>query len=113
MPKKNVYIIVTNDKYEIPIKMDCIGVKEAASYIGISENYARKMMCGYNPWTTRYKIIQFGEYKPNRKKYMKQFDLTHDRTEYFKKYYKEHKAERMEYQRKMRFRKKLQTQSDL
>lgn len=89
-------MIVTNDKYEIPVKMDCIGVKQAADYIGISENYARKMMCGYCKWTTKYKIVQFGVYKPNRKEYMKQYDFTHDRTEYFKEYHKK----RMEQKRK-------------
>jgi len=89
-----VYMIVTNDEYETPVKCDIIGAKDVADYMGISLSYLRQMLCGAKPWAKKYKVIVIDQAKlheKNRMYYNKRYYMTHDRTEYYKQYYKNNK----------------------
>lgn len=92
-------MIVTNDEYEIPVKTDIIGVKAVAEYLGLSESYVRKMLCGYNPFVGKYKAVLIGEANLTEKNANNYREV--DRTEYFREYYKNHKKKpNKEYQKK-------------
>ena len=45
MPVIKIYNIVTNDKYEMPIKCDLVGTREVAEYLGMRENYISRCIC--------------------------------------------------------------------
>lgn len=45
MPTVNLYNIVTNDAYEIPLACDLVGTKAAAEYLGMRENYVSRCIC--------------------------------------------------------------------
>lgn len=85
----NLYTIVTNDKCELPVKCD-IRVKEVAEFLGTTTSNVRNMVV--NPRKkSKYKIIITSKVEFDRKSYQKKYDMTHDRSEYFKEYYrKEH-----------------------
>lgn len=87
-----VYMIVTNDKYETPVKSDVIGAKAVAEYMGISESYVRKMLCGYKPFVGKYKAVLIGEANLTEKNM--NFYKSVDRSEYYKEYYKKNKHKR-------------------
>lgn len=89
-----VYMIVTNDEYETPVKLDVIGVKKVAEFIGVSENKARLMLCGANKWKTEYKAVLVDDANLTKKnQYMryKRYSMKHDRTEYDRQRYKKRK----------------------
>lgn len=91
-----VYMIVTNDEYETPVKCDIIGAKAVSEYMGISLTYLRRMICGSVPWSKKqkYKAIVVGEadlLKKNKPFYKKIYSMTHDRSEYYKHYYQNNK----------------------
>ena len=53
------YMIVTNDKFELPVKMDIFGAKAAADYLGIPEQTFRTCL-HRDSWcrkTHRYKAV--------------------------------------------------------
>lgn len=92
-----VYMIVTNDEYETPVKCDIIGAKVVADYMGISPTYLRRMICGSVPWSKKqkYKAIVIGEadlLKKNKPFYNKIYSMTHDRSEYYRARYKAKKC---------------------
>lgn len=56
---KKVYMIVTNDEYEIPIYCDVVGRKAVADFIGMSETHL--WYCIKNDkWIGDYKVIDLG-----------------------------------------------------
>lgn len=87
-----VYMIVTNDEYETVVKSDVIGAKAVAEYMGISESYVRKMLCGYKPFVGKYKAVLIGDANLTEKNM--NFYKSVDRTEYFKEYYQRNKKNR-------------------
>lgn len=90
----NLYTIVTNDEYEFPVKCD-LRVKEAAEFLGITTNYVRRMVC--KPLKKhKYKVIVSGKVETDKAAYKKRYDMTHDRSEYFREYHKRKKALEME-----------------
>ena len=50
MPTTHLYMIVTNDEYEFPLKCDIVGAKAASEYLGIKVNYLNKCIC-LNKWS--------------------------------------------------------------
>lgn len=93
----NLYSIVTNDKYEYTVKSG-LRIKEVSEFFGVTTNNARKLVC--RPWKkSKYKPVLETKVKYDRKKYQKLYDMTHDRTEYFREYHKRRRIE-METQKK-------------
>lgn len=45
MPIVNLYNIVTNDEYEIPIACDLVGARAAGEWLGLKEEYVWKCTC--------------------------------------------------------------------
>lgn len=92
-----LYMIVTNDEYELPVKCDVVGAKAVADYMGISITYLRRMMCGSAPWSKKmeYKAVPIGEARlleKNKPFYNKRYAATHDRSKYYKEYFRKKKG---------------------
>lgn len=87
MPEKKLYMIVTNDKYEIPVQFDLVGAKAVAEYIGITVQSVRDRI-HKNNWgkKLKYKAVECGTYKFDKQEYTKIYGMTHDRSEYYKEY---------------------------
>ena len=45
MPTVNLYNIVTNDEYEIPVACDLVGARAVGEYLGMNEAYVRRCLC--------------------------------------------------------------------
>lgn len=91
------YAIVTNDEYELPIATDFSSAAEVGKYLGISKAAVlNRIRRGQK--RTKYKVIckeiQLTKRKSNAE-YCKKYDMTHDRSEYFRKYYRKRKQERI------------------
>lgn len=82
----NLYTIVTNDEYELPVKCD-LRVQQAAEFLGTTANNVRHMVCR-PPKKNPYKVIVTGKVKFDRRMWEKKYRMTHDRSEYFKEYYR-------------------------
>lgn len=92
------YMIVTNDAYETPVKHDLKGAVEVARYLGLSVNRVRKNICtGIWNHKSEYKAVvdESGtvDALERRREYSKRYSLTHDRTEYYKQYYRRKKVQ--------------------
>lgn len=59
MPTVKIYDIVTNDKYEFPLKYHLVGAKSVAKYMGMTEEKVRKCL-HYGKWNGEYKAIEAG-----------------------------------------------------
>ena len=91
------YMIVTNDEHETPVKHDLKGACEVAVYLGLSVNRVRKNLhSGVWNHKQKYKAVvdESGTVDAieRRRERCKRYDLTHDRTEYFRQYYRRKKA---------------------
>lgn len=91
---KNRYLIVTNDEYELPVA-ELIGIRACCEFTGLSETTVYKHMSD-DQWSKycKYKVILLGKYnrfdkKKYDRKYYKEYIKTHDRSEYFKKRWRE------------------------
>lgn len=85
----NLYTIVTNDEYELPIKCD-LRVREAATFLGTTTDKVRSIVI--RPLKkSKYKVVVTGKVKFNQAEYMKRYDMTHDRSEYFREYHRRKK----------------------
>ncbi|MBD5529719.1 MAG: hypothetical protein HDR02_15150 [Lachnospiraceae bacterium] len=85
----NLYTIVTNDAYELPVLCD-VRVKEAAAYLSTTPEGIRRMICR-PPKRSAYKPVITGKVKHDPRKYYRKYSQTHDRTEYRRKYYQDNK----------------------
>lgn len=85
----NLYTIVTNDAYELPVLCD-VRAKEAAEFLKTTTNGIRKMICK-PPKKTKYKPIVSGKVVHDPIKSRVKYEMTHDRSRYYQKYYKENK----------------------
>ena len=108
-----IYMIVTNDEHEYPVKLDVIGKKACCDFIGVSlKTFWKNTKSGL--WSGKYKAIELGyanefeEYKPesrierSRRLYRENTDEYRERS---RKYYYNHREERLEYGRKYRGKK--------
>lgn len=87
----NLYTIVTNDKYEFPVKSD-VRVAEVAEFLHVKPVTIRNMVLKPRK-NSPYKVLVTGKVGFDRKTYMKRYDMTHDRTEYYKQRYLRNKME--------------------
>ncbi len=86
----NLYTIVTNDKYELPVKSD-VRAKEAAEFLATTTGNVRNMVCKPRK-RSEYRVIVTGKVGFDKAAYNKRYSLTHDRSEYFREYYSRRKA---------------------
>lgn len=62
MPPIKVYMMVTNDKYELPVKLDIMGAQGVADYMGLTIGHVRKCLAR-NYWPDKNKVKPvFDEY---------------------------------------------------
>ena len=72
MPKRKVFMIVTNDEYEMPVFCDIVGKQAVADFIGISITQFSRCLKA-DRWIGDYKVIDLGfddeqgEFEPNTK----------------------------------------------
>ena len=59
MPTTKIYDIVTNDKYELPVKYHLVGAKQVAKYLGVKENTVRQSL-HRGCFKGEYKAIEVG-----------------------------------------------------
>lgn len=81
----NLYTIVTNDERELPVKRN-IRSAEVADFLHTTKNNVWDMVCRPRK-KSKYKVIVTGRVGFDKKAYAKRYDMTHDRTEYFRQYY--------------------------
>ena len=86
------FLVVTNNDLRLPLA-DCKNLREVSEYLGLSLQYVRKLNCGAKayPRKATYRIESYddGVQKAERHRmYQKKYDMTHDRSEYFRKRYK-------------------------
>lgn len=90
------YMIVTNDRYEHPVAHDLSGAQSVADYLGLSVNRVRKNICS-GRWNHRQKykavIDESGatDAIELRREYARHYRFTHDRSSYFRDYYRKRK----------------------
>lgn len=85
----NLYTIVTNDAYELPVLCD-VRVKEAAEYLHTTPGSIRRMVCR-PPVKSKYKPVVTGQVSHDSRRYNREYNQSHDRTEYMKRYYQENR----------------------
>lgn len=70
MPKRKVFMIVTNDEYETPVICDVVGKQAVADYLGITLTTLYRCIKA-DKWKGKYKAIDLGydceqeEFEPN------------------------------------------------
>lgn len=84
MPKTKIYNIVTNDELEIPLAIGAIGAKAVSAYTGLTVSRIRKSLFYDNWGRSKYKAVEVGLVENNQEAYMIKYNLTHDRTEYWR-----------------------------
>lgn len=100
MGEIKTYMVVTNDEYEHIVKADLKGAKSAGDFLGIAASAVRQHICR-NLWGKKfkYKVIVdtsiVNNPVANRKAYAKHYRMTHDSSEYHRKYYQKKKQERL------------------
>lgn len=100
MPVVKLYNIVTNDEYELPIKQDLKGAKEASEYLGISVSVFRTKLCTDKWGKLKYKAYVSGIVETDKKEYMRKYGRSEKRKEINRRYYWKHKEKRLEYHKK-------------
>lgn len=96
----NLYTIVTNDAYELPVLCN-VRVKQAADYLSTTPGGIRRMICR-PPKRSAYKPVITGRVRHNPQKYNREYSQTHDRTEYYRQYYQANKIKIKERMKKNR-----------
>lgn len=115
MPLIKTYLVVTNNALEMPVKVDIRGVKEAASYLGISTQAARNRLQRDSWGKLPYKILIDESAEPmavDKRAYDKWYRMTHDRSDRDREYYQKNKERIMERNRVYRERKKVEKQEE-
>lgn len=59
MPITKIYDIVTNDRYEYPVKYHLVGAKSVAKYLGVTENIVRQCL-HRGRFRGEYKAVEVG-----------------------------------------------------
>lgn len=78
MGKVNLYMIVTNDKYELPVKCDA-KVEDVADFLNTTPSNVRHMVCKPRK-NSKYKVVVIGKVRFDKKEYAKRYAITHDRS---------------------------------
>lgn len=86
--RKNLYMIVTNDKYEFPLSCEEYYKKEVAEILGISEKMVIKYCCIGFPKKFKKKAVVIGNVEFDRMQYDR--DHYEQRKEYFREYRRLH-----------------------
>ena len=89
----NLYMIVTNDEYELPVKCD-VNTREAAQFLNVTPGHVRKMVCN-PPKMTKYKVVVTGKVKTDKVLYQKRYRMSHDRSEYSREYHRKRREKGM------------------
>lgn len=87
------YMIVTNDDLELPVSVEIVGAEAVAEKLGMPVNKLRQNLCRGFSKRHKYKAVivkekQIEDKKQYIREYSKRYDMTHDRTEYFRRYRK-------------------------
>ena len=85
----NLYTIVTNDAFELPVLCD-VRVAAAAEYLHTTPEGIRRMVCR-PPRRSAYKPVVTGRVSHDPQRYYRIYSQSHDRTDYFRKYYQSNK----------------------
>lgn len=85
----NLYTIVTNDAYELPVLCD-VRAAAAAEYLHTTPEGIRRMVCR-PPRRSEYKPVVAGQVTHDSRRYYRNYSQTHDRTEYMKRYYQKNR----------------------
>lgn len=91
------YMIVTNDEYELPVSDEIVGAKAVAEKLGIPLTRVRHGMTRGFAKKAKYKVVvvkerQVEDKQQYHKEYCKRYGFTHDRTEYFREWYRRKKV---------------------
>lgn len=86
MGVRNIYTIVTNDKYEFPVKSD-LRANDVAEFLSVSTNYVSRLAT-YPTKKSKYKVVLAGRVKFNQSLYNKKYAMMHDRSDYYKERYR-------------------------
>lgn len=86
MPVIKIYNIVTNDLLELPVAYDLRGAKSVAVFLGCSEQAVRTKIFKNSWGKSKYKAVEAGRVIHDKRMYAKQYDLEHDRSQYFHEY---------------------------
>lgn len=95
------YMIVTNDEYETPVKMDLVGTKAVAEYLGLSlTRVQHNLSSGSWGHIAKIKAVEdesvIVDVAKRNKEYGRRWRMTHDRSEYNRQYYQKKKGEKNE-----------------
>ena len=100
-----IYDIVTNDEYELPVKLHVVGTQAVGEFIGTSANNIAKRMCR-GSWPGKYKAVEIGVKPPQTYAEDRRNNKQICRT-----YYLRHKERIKEYQRE-RYRAKVNARTN-
>lgn len=94
------YMIVTNDKYELPVSDEIVGAKAVSKELCIELQSLRNYLHSGFPKRLKNKVIilknqQYSDKHQYNKDYAKRYSMTHDRSEYYKEYQRK-KKERLQ-----------------
>lgn len=98
----NLYTIVTNDAFELPVLCD-VRVAEAAEYLHTTPGGIRRKVCR-PPKRSAYKPVVTGRVTHDSQRYNREYSLSHDRTKYMKQYYQKN---RERYHQRYKARRKM------
>lgn len=85
MPKTKIYDVITNDELELPLALGIVGAKAVSEFTGLTVNRIRKNLLKNSWGRSEFRVVISGLVENNQEKYMIKYNLTHDRTEYFKR----------------------------
>lgn len=91
------YVIVTNDALELPVSAEILGAEETARQLGIKLERLRICLCKGFPAKAKYKAVivksrQYEDAEQRHRDYYKQYSMTHDRAEYYRRYQRKKKG---------------------
>lgn len=90
------YMVVTNDEYELPVSGELVGAKAVADFMCLPISTVNKYISVKVPRKSKYKPVLLQEKQHEDKQaynraYSKRYDMTHDRSDYFRKQYQKKK----------------------
>lgn len=91
------YMIVTNDSYELPVSGELVGTEAVAEKLGVSITRVRHGLCRGFSKKAKYKVVvvkdkQIEDMQQYNREYSKKYGITHDRSEYYRQYYRRKKT---------------------
>lgn len=91
------YMIVTNDRYELPVSGEIVGAEAVADKLGVPLSRVRQGLHRGFAKKAKYKVVvvkdrQVEDKQRHNREYSKRYGFTHDRTEYFREWYRRKKV---------------------